>query len=152
MTAAEVNFPNPDPDEPQWLALAQAVYNTQLERWDTATCDGGLRWQIFPLNTGYDYKNAISNGCYFNLAARLALYTGNASYLAEAEKTWDWMVGPVGMISKEYYVYDGSDADLGCTELSHLQWSYNAGVFLYGAAVMWNVVSRARICHCDQQY
>ncbi|CAK1364734.1 Mannan endo-1,6-alpha-mannosidase DCW1 [Cercospora beticola] len=139
MTAAEVNFPNPEPDQPQWLALAQAVYNTQLARWDTATCDGGLRWQIFPLNTGYDYKNAISNGCYFNLAARLALYTGNASYLAEAEKTWDWMVGPVGMISQEYYVYDGSDADLGCTELSHLQWSYNAGVFLYGAAVMWNV-------------
>ncbi|KAF2215156.1 glycoside hydrolase family 76 protein [Cercospora zeae-maydis SCOH1-5] len=139
MTAAEVNFPNPPPDQPQWLALAQAVYNTQYERWDNSTCDGGLRWQIFPFNQGYDYKNAISNGCYFNLAARLALYTGNTSYMAEAEKTWDWMVGPVAMISDEYYVYDGADADQNCAELSRLQWSYNAGVFLYGAAVMWNM-------------
>lgn len=27
MSAAENNFPNPPPDQPQWLALAQAVFN-----------------------------------------------------------------------------------------------------------------------------
>ena len=31
MLAAEVNFTNPAPDEPQWLALAQAVFNTQAD-------------------------------------------------------------------------------------------------------------------------
>lgn len=56
MSAAEFGFPNPAPDRPQWLALAQAVFNTQAPRWETSTCNGGLRWQIFKWNKGYDYK------------------------------------------------------------------------------------------------
>ena len=67
MSAAELNFPNPPSDKPQWLALAQAVFNEQWSRWDTQNCGGGLRWQIFPFNSGYDYKNSISNGCLFHL-------------------------------------------------------------------------------------
>jgi mannan endo-1,6-alpha-mannosidase len=47
MSAAETNFQNPPSTSPQWLALAQAVFQTQVERWDNATCGGGLRWQIF---------------------------------------------------------------------------------------------------------
>lgn len=59
MTAAEFNFPNPPADKPQWVALAQAVFNTQADpsRHDT-TCNGGLRWQIPLSNNGYDYKNS----------------------------------------------------------------------------------------------
>ncbi|KFY46683.1 hypothetical protein V494_00374 [Pseudogymnoascus sp. VKM F-4513 (FW-928)] len=45
MTAAEFNFENPPPDQPQWLALAQAVFHTQAERLDPKTCGGGLHWQ-----------------------------------------------------------------------------------------------------------
>lgn len=56
MSAAEYNFPNPPADKPQWLALAQAVFNTQASRWDTEYCQGGLRWQIFTWNNGFDYK------------------------------------------------------------------------------------------------
>lgn len=56
MSAAEYNFPNPPADQPQWLELAQAVFNTQAARWDTADCNGGLRWQIYQWNKGYDYK------------------------------------------------------------------------------------------------
>lgn len=56
MSAAENNFPNPPADKPQWLALAQAVFNTQAARWDTEYCNGGLRWQIYKWNRGYDYK------------------------------------------------------------------------------------------------
>ena len=52
MSAAEVGFPNPPPDQPQWLALAQAVFNTQVVRWDMQACDGGLKWQIFTFNAG----------------------------------------------------------------------------------------------------
>lgn len=73
MTAAEVNFPNPPSSDPQWLTLAQAVFNRQAARWDNDTCGGGLRWQIFQYNNGYDYKNSISNGCFFNMAARLGM-------------------------------------------------------------------------------
>lgn len=63
MTAAENNFPDPPEDQPQWLGLAQAVFNTQAhpDRHDT-TCNGGLRWQIFSMNNGYNYKNSIANG------------------------------------------------------------------------------------------
>jgi hypothetical protein len=53
MTAAEYNFPNPPSDQPSWLSLAQAVFNTQAPRWDASSCGGGLRWQIFTFNTGY---------------------------------------------------------------------------------------------------
>lgn len=51
MTAAEVKFPDPPEDQPQWLALAQAVFNSQAPRWDTDTCGGGLKWQIFTFNS-----------------------------------------------------------------------------------------------------
>ena len=63
MTAAETGFEDPPEGSPGWLALAQGVFNTQAPRWDTSTCGGGLRWQIFTFNSGYTYKNSISNGC-----------------------------------------------------------------------------------------
>jgi mannan endo-1,6-alpha-mannosidase len=138
MSAAELKFPNPPSDQPQWLALAQAVFNSQALRWDPSTCGGGLRWQIFTLNNGYDYKNTISNGAFFNLAARLAAYTGNQTYAEWAEKAFEW-THDIGLMSDDYYFYDGSDDKINCTELNHIQWSYNAGVYLLGAATMWNL-------------
>jgi len=51
MTAAELGFPNPT-SGPSWLSMAQAVFNEQIARWDTSTCGGGLRWQIFAFNGG----------------------------------------------------------------------------------------------------
>lgn len=137
MSAAETNFENPPEDEPQWLALAQAVFNTQIARWDNTTCGGGLRWQIFTFNQGYTYKNSISNGCLFNLAARLAKYTGNDTYAQWAYKTWDWMEG-VKMLDSNYYIYDGADDSINCTKINNLQWTYNAGAMLLGAATLYN--------------
>ncbi|KAI2627209.1 glycoside hydrolase family 76 protein [Xylaria nigripes] len=135
MSAAEYNFQNPDHDEPQWLALAQAVFNTQAARWDTKYCKGGLRWQIFTWNNGYDYKNSISQACFFNIGARLALYTGNSTYADWAVKTWDWMVH-VGFMDKTYRVYDGASIQTECTEITPYEFSYNVGAFLLGAAAM----------------
>jgi mannan endo-1,6-alpha-mannosidase len=145
MSAAESIFPDPPLDQPQWLSLAQAVFNTQARRWDTSTCLGGLRWQIFTFNTGYNYKNSISNGCFFNLATRLAMYTGNSTYADWGDKTWNWMV-EIGLVDGSYYVYDGSDDLINCTEINHIQWSYNTGVLLLGAANMYNFVSCVRRC------
>lgn len=51
MTAAELGFPAPS-SGPSWLSMAQAVFNEQAARWDTSTCGGGLRWQIFTWNRG----------------------------------------------------------------------------------------------------
>lgn len=140
MSAAERNFPNPPSDQPQWLSLAQAVFNTQTARWDNKTCGGGLRWQIFTFNNGFTYKNSISNGCYFNLAARLARYTNNDTYAEWAETSWDW-ASSVGFVDSNYKIYDGADISTNCRQINSIQWTYNAGIYLLGAATMYNYVS-----------
>ena len=140
MTAAETKFPDPPADQPQWLALAQGVFNSQAVRWDAATCNGGLRWQIFHFNNGYSYKNSISNGCFFNLAARLALYTGNQTYADWADKTWTWMQD-IGLMSPTFEIFDGTQSTDNCTAKDHNQWTYNNGMFIMGAAAMFNLVS-----------
>ncbi|KIV90968.1 hypothetical protein PV10_05566 [Exophiala mesophila] len=144
LSAAENKYPNPPSDGPQWLALVQAVFNQQAARWDTQTCAGGLKWQIFPFNNGYNYKNTISNGCFFNMGARLAVYTGNDTYAEWAEKTWEW-TETIGLMDANYNFYDGSDDNLNCTELDHIQWTYNAGTYLVGAANMYNFTGGASV-------
>ena len=141
MSAAEQNFPNPPDGKPQWLALAQAVFNTQANRWDNQYCGGGLRWQVFAFNQGYDYKNSISNGVFFNLAARLAVYTKNDTYATWAARTWDWTVASQFM-DENYHFYDGAHIEFNCTDINKLQWTYNPGTYLMGAAAMYNYVSR----------
>ena len=138
LSAAEQAFPNPPEDRPQWLALAQAVFNTQALRWDTQFCGGGLRWQVFTLNVGYDYKNTISNGVFFNIAARLAKYTGNQTYADWAERVYDWTVD-VGFI-QDFHFFDGAHTTLNCNDTNRVQWTYNAGVYMLGAANMYNFV------------
>ena len=139
MTAAERNFTNPPEDKPQWLYLAQAVFNTMALRWDAATCGGGLRWQIFVWNSGYDYKNSVSNGALFHMAARLARYTGNSSYTDWAEKVFDWMRDVDVITDNNYmFVYDGVSIDDNCTTVTKYQWTYNQGLILAGCAYLYN--------------
>lgn len=160
MAAAEVRFPDPPEDDlRQWLALTQAVFNTQAhpDRHDN-TCNGGLRWQIPPSNNGYNYKNsgstplyiqcnpaltrssAIANACFFNIGARLARYTSNTTYYSWAYDTYDWLK-KVQYIDAEYNVYDGAHVYHNCTDINKAQFSYNAGMLLQGAAFMYNWTS-----------
>ncbi|CAG99384.1 putative mannan endo-1,6-alpha-mannosidase [Kluyveromyces lactis] len=141
MAAAERNYPNPPDDEPQWLYLAQAVFNTMSSRWDMDSCGGGLRWQIFTWNSGYDYKNSVSNAALFHLSARLARYTGNSSYTEWAEKIYDWMQDIQLLVDEEptqYYVYDGASIEENCTDTVKYQWTYNQGLMLSGSAYLYN--------------
>ncbi|KAF4504135.1 hypothetical protein G6O67_008746 [Ophiocordyceps sinensis] len=139
MLAAENKFPNPPEDKPQWLALAQAVWNTMADpsRHDE-TCNGGLRWQIPFSNAGYNYKNTIANGCYFNIGARLARYTHNKTYADHADQTWDWLWGTGYIDNKSWRVYDGAHVDRNCTDINKATFSYNIAVLLQGAAFMYN--------------
>lgn len=115
------------------------MHNTQQQKLDNV-CNGGMRWQAYSFLTGYNYKNSIANGCYFNIAARLARFTGNASYATAAEQTYDWMTA-IGLIDSSYNVFDGTDSLTNCTIINKAQYSYNAGIFLFGAATMYNYVS-----------
>lgn len=139
-TAAETNLTHPsaDPDT-QWLALAKNVFDTQVARWNDSDvqCGGGLRWQIPLSNNGYDYKNSISTGVLFNLAARLSHLTGNATYAEWADKTYTWMEG-VGYLAADGSIYDGAHVEQNCTDINKVQFSYTLGVFLQGAAHMFN--------------
>lgn len=84
------------------------------------------------------WQNSISQACFFALAARLALYTGNQTYADWAEKTWDWMAA-VEFIDPQYWVvYDGAAIGSNCTDITPYQFTYNAGGMLHGAAAMYN--------------
>lgn len=142
LSALEHGFPTPSGQKnTTWLDLAKAVFDSQTPRWETAHCNGGLRWQIFESNKGWDYKNSISNGALFQIAARLARYTGNQTYVEWANKSWDWMSG-VGLISPTYQVFDGSNDLINCTELDHTQWTYNPAVLIYGTAMLANYTNQ----------
>ena len=143
LNAAEYHFPVPAGNSSTvWLDLAEAVFNTQIARWDTAHCNGGLRWQIFSSNNGYNYKNSISNGGLFHIAARLAKLTGNQTYVDWAEKTWNWMA-EVKFIDANYNVYDG--AEIPCKAINKVMWSYNPSILLYGSAVLFNYTNGAQV-------
>ena len=139
MTAAELNYPE-DEGEPSWLSLAQGVFNTQVPRWDTTTCGGGLRWQIYPYQEGYGTKNSVSNGGLFQLASRLARYTNNETYSEWANKIWDWSSESPLVQPDRWFVADTTDLDTNCKNAGNLQWTYNYGMYLSGAAYMYNLV------------
>lgn len=142
MAAAENNFTNPEGDYPGWLYLAQAVFNTMAARWETGSCNGGLRWQIYTWNSGYSYKNSVSNGALFNIGARLARYSGNNSYVDWCEKVWDWsedvsfLNHTLGADSLS--IYDGADMSENCSDVKRLEWTYNYGLYMSGAAFLYN--------------
>ncbi|KAK4096314.1 glycoside hydrolase family 76 protein [Parathielavia hyrcaniae] len=139
MLAAENKFPNPPEDQPQWLALAQAVFHTQAapNRHDN-TCNGGLRWQVPMTNAGYNYKNTIANACFFDIGARLARYTKNQTYADWAEKTFDWLWNVQYIDHDNWAVYDGGHVEHNCTDINRAQFSYNAALLLHGSAFMYN--------------
>lgn len=150
MQAAEKNFTAPGKGWPDtWLYFAQATWNTMAARWDTLHCNGGLRWQIYTWNAGFDYKNMVSNGCLFHLGARLARFTENNTFVDWAEKVWDWAeeVGFMANVtnSSDYLrVMDGANVEKNCSNLAPYEWTYNQGLMMSGAAYLYNHTGDAK--------
>lgn len=147
IAAAEQGFTNPPKDQPQWLALGQGTLHSQMSmerRIDpnaNTPCAWGLRWQVFQgAVNGWDYVNTISNGCFMNMAARVGRYTGNATYLEWAEKTYDFMRG-LKYIGDDYQVYDGGHEGKQCRDINPLTFSYNAGIIMQSMAYLYDAVS-----------
>ncbi|KAI0108896.1 glycoside hydrolase family 76 protein [Nemania sp. FL0031] len=140
LTAMEYSF-DTLPGAPTWDVIATNTFNLFVERWniDSTTCGGGLKWQFDPKVSGWTYKNSVTNGAFFQTAARLARYTGNQTFADWATKIWDWSTG-VGLVSADYHVYDGTSDDKGanCSSVNHIEWSYNIASYLHGAAHMAN--------------
>ena len=100
-----------------------------------------MRWQLFPYQAGYTMKNSVSNGVFFQLAARLARYTHNETYAEWAEKVYDWTASVPLLNNKTWNVGDSVQIADDCKHLGNNQWSYNYGNYLMGAAFMQNYVS-----------
>jgi mannan endo-1,6-alpha-mannosidase len=81
----------------------------------------------------------------FNVASRLARYTGNKTYADWAEKVWTWMES-VGLMHEnpdgDLVIYDNAYAVSNCADINKPLFSYTAGIFLQGAAFMYNQVRR----------
>ncbi|KAI0191710.1 glycoside hydrolase [Xylaria flabelliformis] len=138
LEAAERNFPQPNDQIPSWLQIAENIWNTMVLRWDDATCGGGLHWQIYPGNpNGLDYKNAVSNGGFFQMSARLARATENETYFLWSEKVWDWSQ-KIGLIDQDFIVFDGASSSQECRNINPLSFSYSQGIYMYGAAMLFN--------------
>ncbi|KAI1213340.1 glycoside hydrolase family 76 protein [Annulohypoxylon truncatum] len=123
-----------------WLAIGTNAFNDFVTRWnkDSATCGGGLKWQYIETTSGYYYKNTVSNGGFFQTAARLARYTGNQTFGDWATKVWDWSTS-VGFVSADFHVFDGAGDNQGanCSAINKDEWSYNIASYLHGAAHMY---------------
>lgn len=149
MDAVESNFPEAGDDAPSWLSLAQAVFNFQVDLWDTQTCGGGFHWQVFRVNAGYNLKNAVSNGGNFQLAARLAYVTGNSSYADWANMVYDWIdqskLYQRDSSTNTLYIWDNTDSNNNCTDQTNHVWSYNYGTMLAGAAYMYNYTNGSEV-------
>jgi mannan endo-1,6-alpha-mannosidase len=151
LSAAEQSFPAPPAIYPSWLQLAINLFANQIARWDNSSCGGGMKWQIYPANSyGYDYKNAISNGAAFAMAARLATLVpaeNQTFYTNWATDIWKWSteMGLVNTQASPWQIYDGlGDDRQNCTgPLQTTRWSYNVAVYLAGCAAMYNVTQEA---------
>lgn len=65
----------------------------------------------------------------------------NSTYADWADKLWDWISGTPNL-TPEFEVNDGSNVNLNCTDANGIQWSYNYGTFIAGAATMYSIVRR----------
>ena len=139
MSALEYQFPDPAQAPADYLKVATSSFDSIVGRWDETSCDGGLKWQIYPENSyGYNYKNSISNGCAFGLGARLARYTGEQKYADWSVKLYDW-TKKVGLISDKFEVFDGTDDKTNCAKVAdQTQWTYNNAMFLHGSAYLYD--------------
>lgn len=140
MNAAEAGFFTDDDNNSNWVMLAEKVFSEQVARWDTKACNGGLKDGIFPSQTGYQTKGAFSNGLFMQLAARLAVYTGNSSYNEWPEKVWKWSES-AGLVDSNYSVYHMLDTESGCDMYDATMWTAEFGAYLSTAAIQYNSVS-----------
>ena len=85
--------------------------------------------------------DSISNGGFFQLASRLARYTGNQTYADWANKAFDWLVN-TPMVRQDsptsWSILDGAAVEGNCTNPTLYQWTYNPGTLLMGAAYLYN--------------
>lgn len=95
------------------------------------TADDGIVWNV---EQNPQVTNAISNGLYMTLSARLAKVTGEVSYLQEAKRAHAWYV--------KQKLYDGVGIVDGPGHVGD-HWSYNQGMWILGLLALHEVEPEA---------
>ncbi|KAF7973259.1 hypothetical protein HWV62_15685 [Athelia sp. TMB] len=107
---------------------AATIYDLVSAQWD-GTCGGGVWW-----SSAKTYKNSITNHLYLYTSAQGYLRTGNATYLANAQKTWTWLEAS-GLRNSQNLWNDGLDMTT-CTNNGETTWTYNQGVIASGLGAL----------------
>ncbi|KAB2574336.1 Mannan endo-1,6-alpha-mannosidase DCW1 [Lasiodiplodia theobromae] len=129
---AALDHQSEDKDHLVWGLAAMTA--AERARWDTSTCGGGL-------SDRYDYMDSESPGFFFQLAARLARFTGNQTYIDWASRSYDWMRSTGLINSDTFAVYDGTYPGTNCTNIVHEQSSFRDASLAYGSAILVNTTS-----------
>ncbi|KAG8873210.1 hydrolase 76 protein [Tulasnella sp. 331] len=116
-------------DASSYLESASELYSLVAAQWDTTNCGGGVWW-----STAKTYKNAITNELFLYTSADGYLRTGQASYLANAQKEWAWL-NKTGMRNSQGLYNDGLDFTT-CANNGQTIWTYNQGVIASGLAAL----------------
>jgi mannan endo-1,6-alpha-mannosidase len=54
MSAAEYSFPQPPATYPTWLQIVENAWQDFVPRWNSSSCNGGLKWQVRSLTNDFD--------------------------------------------------------------------------------------------------
>ncbi|KAG9024232.1 hydrolase 76 protein [Tulasnella sp. JGI-2019a] len=116
-------------DASVYLTSASELYNLVAAQWDTTNCGGGVWW-----STAKTYKNSITNELFLYTSADGYLRTGQATYLANAQKEWAWL-NKTGLRNSQGLYNDGLDFNT-CQNNGQTTWTYNQGVIASGLAAL----------------
>uniref|UniRef100_A0A060SZC6 ARAD1C04048p n=1 Tax=Blastobotrys adeninivorans TaxID=409370 RepID=A0A060SZC6_BLAAD len=108
----------------QYLQAATEIFDNMTGAWDDKVCGGGIWW-----TTDKNYKNAIANELFMNVAASLAnrVSANRQHYFNWARKAEDWFFHS-GMLNSDSLINDGLDNN--CKNNGGTVWTYNQGVIL----------------------
>jgi mannan endo-1,6-alpha-mannosidase len=113
--------------------LSDTTYKQVWGQWSDTLCGGGIYWSRNRQDLERKgYKSTITHGQQMILGGKLALLTGDNSYIEQGRQIYNWLKSS-GIIRENYQVYDGVNDDKGCgvTGINH---SYNAGFVAGGLA------------------
>ncbi|PIL33446.1 hypothetical protein GSI_04069 [Ganoderma sinense ZZ0214-1] len=116
-------------DASVYVNSAKIVYDLIAAEWDTSVCGGGVWW-----SSAHTYKNAITNELFLHTSANLYNRFGDATYLANAQKTWTWLLNS-GMRNSQGLWNDGLTSS--CQNNGQTTWTYNQGVVASGLAELY---------------
>ena len=123
-----------------YLNVAVKTWNQLLEpgQWDEGTCNGGIFWsrnrEAAEENRAL-YKSSITNTEFILLSGKLALLTGNRTYVDWATKVLAWMKTS-GLILPNNHIIDGAYAP-ACTRKDIREFTYTSGTLLGGLAYLY---------------